>query len=239
MNGMIRKIDRLLLSILVLLLGALLLGCANPTMSDDFDGLAAVKADISLNFVVPDGDLGETSTVELLAGRDKQLAGRVTTDRFTEDSEEYLRITYATDPGWFITETHLQVAFDATRESFPDDFHLNQSYSPQIGQFDQTAEHDYATIAISEPVKIPPGSTHVHFAAHAVVSVRLFFATLEEYLADSSPVDARFSKAGIDRSKWSVELTFPDSKTELFPTWCIDPANSGCPATSRFSVRRC
>jgi hypothetical protein len=77
-------------------------------------------------------------------------------------------------------------------------------------------------------VDIPEGAGYVHIAAHAVVYTLTTpdFAGFEEYLAALNPVSAQFFGSGIDGSKYSVELTFPDTSTELFPAWCIDPSNN-------------
>ena len=75
-----------------------------------------------------------------------------------------LRVQYViTEPGWVITETHLEVVTD------PADFPTNKNGKPKIGHFTYSSSVDYIIPLADLGITTLPAD--VFIAAHAVVSI--------------------------------------------------------------------
>ena len=116
------------------------------------DGKAKIKAATTL--VWPDGGCTFSQT-DLIAGQ-HMVVGNVSV---AVDGADYV-ITYSvTEPGWCLTEVHVEVA------EMPEDFPHTNSGNPKIGNFEYNKDIDCST---NHEVRIPV-SEGTWIAAHGVV----------------------------------------------------------------------
>ena len=113
------------LVIVMLTLAAGVLGCSE-TVAPERNTAPATAVPISLL-----DPCGETKTVTLWAGQFID-AGSVT----ISNDADYLSIHIETANGWYMTESHVAVAY--TLEELPQ----TGSGNPKVGHFDLAAEHD-------------------------------------------------------------------------------------------------
>ena len=104
---------------------------------------------------------GDTTDVTLIAGQN-QPCGHIT----IYSDGDFIYVTYYTDSGWTLTETHLMIVAD------PSDFIVNNAGNPKVGQFpfgDTGLNTDHSvTYAVPYPAGVVAGQT-VYVGAHAVV----------------------------------------------------------------------
>ncbi len=104
---------------------------------------------------------GASTDVDLVAGQD-QVCGHIT----ISSNGSNIFITYYTDSGWTITETHIMVVAD------PSDFIVTSTGNPKVGQFPYgetgLSTDTTMTYVIPYPSGVVAGDT-VFVGAHAVV----------------------------------------------------------------------
>ena len=107
------------------------------------------------------GNAGEETVIDLVAGQ-HYIVGSVTV---VQDGSNLI-ITYNTDEGCIIEETHLMVVAN------PEDFIVNSGCNPKVGQFPDGEEGVNGNSAGPYTVPIPEGveGGMVYIGAHAVVN---------------------------------------------------------------------
>jgi len=104
-----------------------------------------------------------SAEVTLVAGR-HITAGTVT----VSNDEDYLYVTYTTDAGWSLVETHAAVVVS------PSDFPTNRPGNPKVGRFPLSADHPAGTTTHTERVALSDlgvsAGDDVYVAAHAAVA---------------------------------------------------------------------
>ena len=171
------------------------------------------KCEISL-----ENGIAET---DLIAGQNINV-GTVTVDIGTD----YITVTYETNPGWIITETHLHIAGELA--GIP----VNNPGNPMVGHFkygsDDLFTNEFKVEINKDDIPIPYDWDGCYYvAAHAVVegviseeralNVEAFFASLSETcsLKVDGPVpggSAYFPKVYISDANFAGE----------YPGWCIE-----------------
>ena len=148
---------------------------------------------------------GPTQEAMLYAGQNN-LVGKVTVEVIGSD----YKITYMVDPGYCITETHLEVGASA------DDFHLNGGGNPQNGQF---TYGDDPLDCVSSVYYMVPVSEGSFIAAHAVVNC------VEEYLPElPETADFCITAQGINGSGTYFDIAVGPENTLTgdYSAWCVD-----------------
>jgi hypothetical protein len=126
----------------------------------------------------------------LVTGRKHIEIGLVYVDRVGDE----LVITYETDEGWYLVETHLIVA--ASLEEIPQ----TKKGNPKIGHFPYANEHNMATMFT---YIIPVDGEAFFIAAHAVV----YNECKDKYETAWGQGENQFEFPG---NSWALGFTFPD-----------------------------
>lgn len=182
--------------------------------------------------VVTSGDLeceidtdDSSCETDLYAGQ-HTLVGTVTVD----SGSDPVTVTYKTNPGWCMTETHLYVGRDAPTTSAPGQYPLKDEYEP-----DCLTEKTYEIYSCTQPLTgqfclgEPQDECHpcLYVAAHAVVvSDRLGgFADMLPEPGTAKMILERFTVDGSD-SYWDAKLVDSNGNDLLgvgfMDAWCGD-----------------
>ena len=191
---------------LLLIFGLFLAACEK----DDFRKGPPGQLKITGKVVWPEPSGDEPNTVPLYAGQ-TNLVGEVTVD--TDDYDNFI-VTYKTDPGWFITETHLHIWKDG--DDFP---FAGKSKNPAIGLFAYGNDHHYKE---GNTYKIPRDEIgivdHYYIAAHAVVEGLNDLENLEYLLPETCSV--KVTKGGPNHYFPIVEITDDGVFDGTYNGWC-------------------
>lgn len=152
----------------------------------------------------------------LIAGQHYEV-GKVT----VKNDGVNIVVTYETNPGWFITETHLHITKD--RLGFP----VNSAGNPMIGIFMFGNEHEFKKVDGNKVIyTIPWEPACYYIAAHAVVSG---FANIDgkidlEAFAQLLPETATVAidhPANNTNSYFNVHVSNAGFLNGKWPGWCI------------------
>ncbi len=110
---------------------------------------------------------GDGYTTDLVAGRDKRVVGEVK----VVDTNGGIEVTYTTDAGWRIVETHLAVSSDVPEavsgNEWFDEGWLNRAGNPVLGAFPEGDDFDEGVGTATYTVNVD--GFPVYVGAHAVV----------------------------------------------------------------------
>lgn len=151
----------------------------------------------SAEIICPDGDEGGGSQTETLFAGQTNYAGTVT----IAVSDGSLCVTYATDGGWLLQETHLAIADSLA--GIPQ----TKSGNPRPGQFPWSATHNPAVQEFTYCVNYP-----------YVVGQPLFVAT-------HAVVGMAGGGGGATETGWAGDLDFPGANWATYFTFVPD---DGC-----------
>jgi hypothetical protein len=167
-------------------------------------------------------DADGIAVTKLIAGQN-QYVGTVE----VKMGEETITVTYNTDPGWFLTETHLHIAKDED-ELFAQI--TNRAGNPRIGNFAYGAEDIFQTKweIVIDKSEISPGSEGCYaIAAHAVVAsldaeggVYISLNTFAANLPETATI-AIDHPTNNEESYFKVHVSDADFINGTWPGWCI------------------
>jgi len=125
---------------------------------DDSDGNYVGSVPIPQDYI----DVGYST--ELIAGGGNVNSEIDVGEVFIWQDEDNLYVKYVTEDGWYMTETHVHVAGDAS------DIPQTKNGNPQVGKFDYSMDHDPAVDEYMYTIPLDEnwGDTF-YVAAHAVV----------------------------------------------------------------------
>lgn len=165
----------------------------------------------------------EDGVTDLIAGQNKVVG---TVEVVIEQDE--IIVTYQTDEGWYITETHLHITVDYT--GFP----LNRPGNPQIGLFEYGDDHDSKEVIGNTVVytidrgEIDPLSEFecYYIAAHAVVqgigdeNGTVDLAAFAQILPETATIKVDHPEDDIT-SYFNVTVTNAGILDGIWPGWCV------------------
>ena len=176
-------------------------------------------------FTVDENGVAQT---DLIAGQN-QIVGKVKVELTDDD----IIVTYKTNPGWFLTETHLHIAKD---EDALFAQITNRAGNPRIGNFDYGTEEDifqtsWEITIPKEEIKPPSENGCYAIAAHAVVAgvseeggyfdLNAFALSLPETAAIEVTWPDFVNNPGAVSYFPNVNVTEADFLNGDFPGWCI------------------
>ncbi|GEM_PF-2342689 len=131
-----------------------------------------------------------------------------------------MTVTYLTEPGWYLSETHLHVAKSL------DDFPLNPAGNPQIGLFDYGEENLSRSVAKYE-IELDNDSDCYYVAAHAVVkglgdsNGTIDLEAFAKLLPETASIEVDHPNQNTD-SYFKVHISDAGILNGSWPGWCIE-----------------
>lgn len=174
----------------VLSLGLLALSCSTENAKDSYEDSPNVQFTIDERTVPPLGknEIVTCAETDLIAGQ-HYVAGQI----YVTADESTVYITYSTEDGWTLSETHL---FAGNCDEIPQ----NGGGNPKIGRFPYKATHSSGTNEVTYALDIDLLDDCFCVAAHAVVH----------------------NSSGGSETAWGEGESFPGRSWAMYSGFCID-----------------
>lgn len=203
----------------ILMLGFLFVGCQSTediTSPNDLSKTTSMTPD--LNWGTPTAvntTAGASTDVPLIAGQN-QPCGHIT---ISSDGTK-LYVTYYTDNGWTLTETHLMIVKN------PADFIVTKTGNPKVGNFPfgntGLSTNKSVTYEIPYPAGVKAGDV-VYVGAHAVVLGNCESDPTTAVLCPEFPANSTMTPTWLpgDAPLYTVKAVFNFS-SEVYYGFCVD-----------------
>ena len=157
------------------------------------------------------------AVTDLIAGQDFDNPVGTVTVKF--DDEDNIVVTYKTDAGWFITETHLHIAEQ------PGLIPTNNGGNPRIGHFDNGEEGLFDS-EVSYTIPYDKEWDCYYIAAHAVVTGgegEADFESIAEMLPGTADISVTAPSPGGSTYFPNINIDNGGELNGDYPGWCLEP----------------